>query len=201
MARIFKGGKLVIASHNSGKVHEIKELLAPFNADIISAIDLDLHEPVEDGQTFIANAKIKAQAAALASGLPALADDSGLSVHQLNNEPGIYSARWAGPKKDFNKAMKDIYQKLRNFDDKSAHFTCALALCWPDCHTEIFEGKVFGHIIWPPRGNKGFGYDPFFIANGMNISFGEMQPEAKHAISHRAQAFKKMVKACFNPTK
>ena len=200
MARIFKGGKLVIASHNSGKVHEINELLAPFDADVISARDLDLPEPVEDGQTFMANAKIKAQAAALASGLPALADDSGLSVHSLNNEPGIYSARWAGPKKDFSKAMKDIQQKLRNFDDKSAHFTCALALCWPDCHTEIFEGKVFGHIIWPPRGNKGFGYDPTFIANGMNISFGEMQPEAKHVISHRAQAFKKMVTACFNPT-
>ena len=200
MARIFKGGKLVIASHNSGKVHEINELLAPFDADVISARDLDLPEPVEDGQTFMANAKIKAQAAALASGLPALADDSGLSVHSLNNEPGIYSARWAGPKKDFSKAMRDIQQKLRNFDDKSAHFTCALALCWPDCHTEIFEVKVFGHIIWPPRGNRGFGYDPTFIANGTNISFGEMQPEAKHAISHRAQAFKKMVTACFNQT-
>lgn len=200
MARIFKGGKLVIASHNPGKVVEIKELLSSFNTKVISAGDLGLSEPIEDGQTFVENAKIKAQAAALASGLPALADDSGLSVHKIDNEPGIYSARWAGPDKDFNKAMRNIQKKLKNFDDKSAHFTCALALCWPDCHSEIFEGKVFGNIIWPPRGEKGFGYDPIFVSDGMNISFAEMQPEDKHAISHRAQAFKKMVKACFKPT-
>ena len=197
MARILEGGKLVIASHNLGKVDEIKELLTPFNVDVISAGDLGLPEPHEDGLTFVANAKIKALAATVASGLPALADDSGLAVHGLNNEPGIYSARWAGPKKDFSLAMKKVQKGLKNVDDKSAHFVCALALCWPDGHTESFEGKVFGHMIWPPRGNRGFGYDPTFVAKGMNISFAEMQPSAKHAISHRAKAFKKLVKACF----
>ena len=197
MARFFKGGKLIIASHNLGKVIEIKKLLLPFSTDVISAGYLNLPEPVEDGQTFKDNAKIKAQAAALASGLPALADDSGLCVHKLNDEPGIYSARWAGPDKNFDVAMRKVQEKLKKFDDKSAHFTCALALCWPDGHTEIFEGKVFGNLIWPPRGKKGFGYDPIFIANDMSLSFAEMQPEAKHAISHRAQAFKKMMKACF----
>ena len=197
MARFFKGGKLIIASHNLGKVLEIKKLLLPFSTDVISAGDLNLPEPVENGQTFKDNAKIKAQAAALASGLPALADDSGLCVHKLNDEPGIYSARWAGPDKNFDLAMRKVQEKLKKFDDKSAHFTCALALCWPDGHTKIFEGKVFGNLIWPPRGKKGFGYDPIFIANDMSLSFAEMQPEAKHAISHRAQAFKKMMKACF----
>lgn len=199
MARLFEGGKLIIASHNPGKVREIRELLIPFNADVVSAGDLALPEPVEDGLTFPANAKIKALAATLASGLPALADDSGLAVHGLNNEPGIYSARWAGPKKNFDLAMKKVHRKLKNVDDKSAHFTCALALCWPDGHTESFEGKVFGHMIWPPRGNRGFGYDPTFVASGMDISFAEMPPNAKHAISHRAKAFKKLVKACFRP--
>ena len=201
MTRMFESGKLVIASHNLGKVREIRELLLPFDVNVVSAGDLGLPEPVEDGLTFVANAKIKARSAALASGLPALADDSGLAVHKLNNEPGIYSARWAGPNKDFGTAMKRIQQKLKNFDDKSAHFTCALTLCWPDRHAESFEGKVFGHMVWPPRGNKGFGYDPIFIANGMKVSFAEMQPKAKHAISHRAKAFKKLVKACFRVTK
>lgn len=197
MTRLFKGGELVIASHNQGKVREINDLLRPFNANVISAGDLGLPEPVEDGLTFIDNAKIKAHAATQISGLPALADDSGLVVHGLNNEPGIYSARWAGPSKDFTVAMKKVQKKLRNIEDKSAHFVCALALSWPDGHTECFEGKVFGRIIWPPRGKRGFGYDPIFIATGMDISFGEMQPGAKHAISHRAKAFEKLVKACF----
>lgn len=197
MTRLFKGGELVIASHNQGKVREIDDLLRPFNANVISAGDLGLPEPVEDGLTFIDNAKIKAHAATLISGLPALADDSGLVVHGLNNEPGIYSARWAGPSKDFTVAMKKVQKKLRNIEDKSAHFVCALALSWPDGHTECFEGKVFGRIIWPPQGKRGFGYDPIFIATGMDISFGEMQPSAKHAISHRAKAFEKLVKACF----
>ena len=197
MTRLFKGGELVIASHNQGKVREIDDLLRPFNANVISAGDLGLPEPVEDGLTFIENAKIKAHAATLISGLPALADDSGLVVHGLNNEPGIYSARWAGPSKDFTVAMKKVQKKLRNIEDKSAHFVCALAMSWPDGHTECFEGKVFGRIIWPPRGKRGFGYDPIFIATGMDISFGEMQPGAKHAISHRAKAFEKLVKACF----
>jgi XTP/dITP diphosphohydrolase len=201
MTRMFESGKLVIASHNLGKVREIRELLIPFDVNVVSAVDLGLPEPLEDGLTFVANAKIKAHSAALASGLPALADDSGLSVHKLNNEPGIYSARWAEPDKDFGRAMKRIQQKLKNFDDKGAHFTCALTLCWPDGHAESFEGKVFGHIVWPPRGDKGFGYDPIFVANGMKVSFAEMQPKAKHAISHRAKAFKKLVKACFRAAK
>jgi XTP/dITP diphosphohydrolase len=201
MARKFKGGKLVIASHNLGKVREIRELLTPFNANIVSAGDLGLPEPVENGLTFVANAKIKAHAATIASGLPALADDSGLSVHGLNDEPGIYSARWAGPNKDFALAMKKVQQGLEKVDDKSAHFTCALTLSWPDGHTESFEGRVHGKMIWPPRGHNGFGYDATFVANGMDISFAEMQPQAKHAISHRAKAFEKLVEACFGPTK
>jgi XTP/dITP diphosphohydrolase len=201
MARKFKGGKLVIASHNLGKVREIRELLTPFNPNIVSAGDLGLPEPVENGLTFVANAKIKAHAATIASGLPALADDSGLSVHGLNDEPGIYSARWAGPNKDFGLAMKKVQQGLEKVDDKSAHFTCALTLSWPDGHTESFEGRVHGKMIWPPRGHNGFGYDATFVANGMDISFAEMQPQAKHAISHRAKAFEKLVEACFGPTK
>jgi len=199
MARHFEGGKLVIASHNPGKVREIGDLLMPFGADVISASELGLPEPNEDGLTFIANAEIKAKAAAVASGLPALADDSGLAVHALGGEPGIYSARWAGPDKDFSLAMKKVEQALENKDDRSAHFACALTLCWPDGHLESFEGQVQGGMIWPPRGEKGFGYDPTFVADGMDITFAEMQPAAKHAISHRAEAFRKLVAACFNP--
>ena len=199
MARHFNGGKLVIASHNPGKVREIGDLLADFGADVISAAELDLPEPVEDGLTFIANAQIKAKAAALASGFPALADDSGLAVHTLGGEPGIYSARWAGPSKDFSIAMRKVEQALENNEDRSAHFACALTLCWPDGHMESFEGRVDGNMVWPPRGDKGFGYDPTFVANGMDITFAEMQPTAKHAISHRAQAFRKLVEACFEP--
>ena len=197
MARQFEGGKLVIASHNPGKVREIAELLEPFGAEVISAGDLGLTEPIEDGLTFIANAEIKARAAAEASGLPALADDSGLAVHALNGDPGIYSARWAGPDKDFNIAMKKVEEALENIEDRSAHFACALSLCWPDGHVESFEGQVLGQMVWPSRGNKGFGYDPTFIADGMDITFAEMQPEATHAISHRANAFRKLVGACF----
>ena len=197
MARHFNGGKLVIASHNPGKVREIGDLLAPFGADVISAAELNLPEPVEDGLTFIANAQIKAKAAALASGFPALADDSGLAVHALGGEPGIYSARWAGPSKDFSIAMRKVEQAIENKEDRSAHFACALTLCWPDGHMESFEGRVDGTMVWPPRGDKGFGYDPTFVASGMDITFAEMQPTAKHAISHRAQAFRKLVEACF----
>ncbi len=199
MARHFNGGQLVIASHNPGKVREIGDLLADFGADVISAAELDLPEPVEDGLTFIANAQIKAKAAALASGFPALADDSGLAVHALGGEPGIYSARWAGPSKDFSIAMRKVEQALENNEDRSAHFACALTLCWPDGHMESFAGRVDGDMVWPPRGDKGFGYDPTFVADGMDITFAEMQPAAKHAISHRAQAFRKLVEACFEP--
>jgi XTP/dITP diphosphohydrolase len=202
MARKFEGGKLVIASHNPGKVREIGDLLAPFGTDVISAGELGLPEPVEDGLTFIANAEIKARAAAQVSHLPALADDSGLAVHALGGEPGIYSARWAGPEKDFKVAMKKVEEALVNNtsnEDRSAHFACALTLCWPDGHTESFEGQVHGNMIWPPQGGKGFGYDPTFVANGMDITFAQMEPQAKHAISHRARAFKKLVGACFGP--
>lgn len=199
MPRQFEGGKLVIASHNPGKVREIGELLAPFGAEVISAGELGLDEPVEDGLTFIANAEIKAEAAAAATGLPALADDSGLAVHALNGDPGIYSARWAGPSKDFNIAMKNVNQALESMEDRTAHFACALTLCWPDGHMESFEGQVHGNMVWPPRGDHGFGYDPTFMANGMDITFAQMEPQAKHLISHRANAFKKLVEACFGP--
>jgi XTP/dITP diphosphohydrolase len=197
MARHFDGNKLVIASHNKGKVREIGELLEPFGVETISAGELDLPEPVEDGLTFIANAEIKALAAAKASGLPALADDSGLEVNALGGEPGIYSARWAGPTKDFNIAMKDVVAKMGDTADRSANFTCALTLAWPDGHMESFEGKVFGTITWPMRGEKGFGYDPIFVPEGFEVTFAEMEPAAKHAMSHRAHAFKQLIDACF----
>ncbi|WP_417456333.1 RdgB/HAM1 family non-canonical purine NTP pyrophosphatase [Kordiimonas sp.] len=197
MARLFDGNKLVIASHNKGKVREIGELLAPFGVETISAGDLGLPEPIEDGLTFIANAEIKALASAKASGLPSLADDSGLEVSALGGEPGIYSARWAGEEKDFTMAMKTVTEKVGDNPDKGANFTCALTLAWPDGHMESFEGKVFGTITWPMRGEKGFGYDPIFIPTGHTTTFAEMEPEAKHAMSHRAHAFKQLIDACF----
>ncbi len=197
MARQFSGNKLVIASHNQGKVREIGELLAPFGVEIISAGDLNLPEPVEDGDTFIANAEIKALAAATKSGLPALADDSGLEVKALGGEPGIYSARWAGPSKDFAVAMTEVNRRLGDDANRTANFTCALTLAWPDGHMESFEGKVFGDLIWPMRGEKGFGYDPFFVPEGHQRTFAEMEPAAKHAMSHRADAFKQLIDACF----
>lgn len=200
MARIFDGKKLVIASHNKGKVREIGELLAPFGVETISAGELDLPEPVEDGLTFIANAEIKALAAATASGLPALADDSGLEVHALGGEPGIYSARWAGHSKDFNIAMAAVNEKLGNNKNRGANFTCALTLAWPDGHMESFEGKVFGDLVWPMRGENGFGYDAIFVPTGHDITFAEMEPADKHAMSHRADAFQQMINACFKST-
>ena len=199
MARKFTEPKLVIASHNKGKVREIQDLLAPFGAEVISAGDLGLPEPVEDGETFIANAEIKALASARAANLPALADDSGLCVHALNNDPGIFSARWAGPNKDFALAMAEVQNKLEQGggQDRGAHFACALTLAWPDGHMESFEGTVAGAMTWPPRGEKGFGYDPTFVPDGHTTTFAEMDPAQKHAMSHRAQAFQKLVQACF----
>lgn len=199
MPRQFKDRKLVIASHNMGKVREIGELLEPYGVETISAGALDLPEPAEDGLTFIANAEIKALAAATASGMPALADDSGLEVKGLAGAPGIYSARYAGDGKDFNVAMKKIHTELeaKGEADKSANFTCALTLAWPDGHVESFEGKVFGTLTWPMRGEKGFGYDPIFIPTGHDITFAEMDPAQKHAMSHRANAFKQLIDACF----
>jgi len=197
MARRFTDGKLVIASHNAGKVREIGDLMRPFGVEVVSAGDLGLPEPEETGDTFVANALLKAHAAAEGSGLPALADDSGLAVNALDGAPGIYSARWAGPGKDFKVAMEKVEELLRGAEDRSAKFVCALALAWPDGHAEVFEGTVAGEITWPPAGNKGFGYDPIFTADGETITFGEMEPEMKHALSHRADAFAKLVRACF----
>lgn len=197
MARRFEGGKLVIASHNPGKVREIQALLDPFGAEVISADDLGLPEPEETGDTFIANAELKAQAAAKESNLPALADDSGIVINGLNGDPGIYSARWGGPSKDFNRAMERVWSELNGIKDRSAHFTSALALCWPDGHVEIFEGHIQGTIVWPQRGDKGYGYDPIFQPDGYNQTFGELEHHIKYGISHRFQAFEKLVEACF----
>lgn len=202
MARLFTDQKLVIASHNKGKVREISALLEPFGTTVLSAGELGLDEPVEDGDSFIANAVIKAKAAANASGLVALADDSGLCVDALDGAPGIHSARWAGPDKDFDMAMQRILDATADFEAVAAHFTCALTLCWPDNHSgggvcETFEGHVMGKLDWPQRGSQGFGYDPIFVPDGYDISFAQMDPAAKYAISHRANAFNKLVAACF----
>lgn len=196
-ARKFDGKKLVIASHNAGKVREIGELLAPSGVEVVSAGELGLDEPEETGKTFIENAVIKAEAAAKAADLPALADDSGLAVHALDGEPGIRSARWAGPTRNFKAAMGKVQAALTGKTDRSAHFACALALCWPDGHCETFEGRVDGTLVWPPRGDQGFGYDPVFQPDGHDITFGEMEPAKKHAMSHRADAFRKLVDVCF----
>ena len=197
MARRFTGERLVLATHNAGKVREIGELLAPFAVEVISAGSLGLPEPEETGATFRANAELKARAAAAAANLPALADDSGLAVDALGGAPGIYSARWAGPDKDFAVAMKRVEQKLTGKKKVVAHFVCALCLAWPDGTCETFEGTVDGTLIFPPRGTQGFGYDPIFMPVGHDITFGEMEPENKHAMSHRAKAFKQLVAACF----
>ena len=198
MTRKLEAGRLVIASHNDGKVREIRELLGPYGIEPVSAADLDLPEPEETGTTFVANAELKALQAADLSGLPALADDSGLCVEALNLEPGIFSARWAGETKDFAIAMQrveDRFGQLPPETGRDAHFVCALALAWPDGHVEWFEGRVDGVLAWPPRGDRGFGYDPMFVPLGGEQTFGEMDPNAKHAISHRAVAFEQLVEA------
>lgn len=193
-------GKLVIASHNKGKVREIADLLGPHGMSPVSAGALGLPEPEETGITFIANAELKALQAADLSGLPALADDSGLCVEALNGDPGIFSARWAEPEKDFSLAMRKVHDMLEEKGPgtgRDAHFVCALALAWPDGHVEAFEGRVDGLLVWPPRGGKGFGYDPMFQPIGHEITFAEMEPQDKHAISHRADAFRQLVAAVF----
>ena len=193
---------LVIASHNPGKVREIAELLEPFGVAVKSAGELGLAEPEETGSTFAENAELKARAAAEGAGLPALADDSGLAVTALGGRPGIYSARWAGPDKDFRQAMARVEQELRAANggpggDRSACFVCALTLAWPDGTVRTFQGQVDGTLTYPPRGERGFGYDPMFVADGQEITFGEMDPAAKHAMSHRARAFRQLVDAVF----
>lgn len=189
-----RGTRLVIASHNHGKVREFGDLLAPFGLDVVSAGALGLPEPDETETTFIGNARLKALAAATAAGLPALSDDSGLEVEALGGAPGIYSARWAGPAKDFRFAMQRVHDELAAKgawagQGPRANFTAALCLAFPDGDNEAFEGKVFGRLVWPPRGPHGFGYDPMFLPDGGTQTFGEMAPDAKHAISHRARAF------------
>lgn len=196
MARRFEDRKIVVASHNPGKVREIADLLAPFGVEALAAAVLGLDDPAETGSTFRENAIIKAAASAKAAGLVALADDSGLVVPALDGAPGIYSARWAGPERDFARAMRRVHEELGD-RDRSAHFACALALAWPDGHSEVFEGRVEGTLVWPPRGDRGFGYDPVFLADGETETFGEMNPEKKHGISHRADAFRKLVADCF----
>jgi XTP/dITP diphosphohydrolase len=198
-------GKVVIATHNPGKLTELRDLLAPHGVDAVSAGELGLPEPDETGSTFAENARIKARAATEATGLPAFADDSGLCVDALGGEPGIYSARWAGPEKNFDAAMQTIEDKLSALktSNRRASFVAALCLAWPDGHTEDFEGRVEGTLVWPPRGTLGFGYDPIFLPNGFERTFGEMSTDEKHGLpprgkglSHRARAFVQLADAC-----
>jgi XTP/dITP diphosphohydrolase len=203
-------GKVVIATHNPGKLKEMRELLEPHGIETISAGNLGLGEPIESGTSFAENAKIKAAAAADASRLPALADDSGLAVEALGGEPGIHSARWAGEKKDFAHAMKTVEEKLKlkgaaTPEQRRGAFIAALCLAWPDGEAAIFEDRVDGTIVWPPRGDQGFGYDPIFLPDGFSRTFGEMSSEEKHGLpprgrglSHRARAFLKLAESCLD---
>jgi len=201
-------GRLVIATHNKGKLAEMRELLGRHGVEAVSASELNLPEPEETGMTFAANARIKAEAAANASGLPSFADDSGLAVDALDGAPGIYSARWAGETKDFRHAMEKVEGMLRERDafkseQRKAHFVSVLCVAWPDGHVEEFEGKVDGTLVWPPRGDQGFGYDPMFLPHGFDLTFGEMTSDQKHGLppkgqglSHRARAFLQLAEAC-----
>jgi XTP/dITP diphosphohydrolase len=192
-ARRLGKGRLVLASHNEGKLREIAALMQPHGIETLSAAALGLAEPEETGATFQANATLKARAATTASGLPSLADDSGLVVPALGGAPGIYSARWAGAGKDFRIAMEKVQARLLGKADRRAFVVAVLALAWPDGHVETFRGEVHGSLVWPPRGEKGFGYDPMFLAEGERETFGEMEPTKKHGMSHRAVAFAKLV--------
>ncbi|GAA0467552.1 RdgB/HAM1 family non-canonical purine NTP pyrophosphatase [Parasphingorhabdus litoris] len=206
--RKLEPGKLVIASHNQGKVREIRALLAPFGIEPVSAGELDLPEPEETGTTFAENALLKARASAEGANCVALADDSGLCVAALDGAPGVYTADWAeadsyegGPGRDWYMAMGKVEGKLSELGpntDRSAYFTCTLALAWPDGHSELFEGRIQGNLVWPPRGTLGFGYDPVFQPIGFEQTFAELDPQQKHDMSHRADAFEKLVKACFD---
>jgi XTP/dITP diphosphohydrolase len=187
-------GRLLAATHNPGKVTELRALFGPHGFDVVSALELGLDEPEETEATFAGNALLKARAAMRASGLPALSDDSGLAVTALGGAPGIYSARWAGEPRDFDRAMARVEAELKasGSPDRSAKFVCALAVAWPDGQEAVFEGEVHGRLVWPPLGNRGFGYDPVFVAAGETLTFGEMDPDRKHAMSHRAAAVKKL---------
>ncbi len=187
-------GRLITATHNAGKVAELKDLFEPLGFEVVSAIELGLDDPEETETSFVGNAILKARAAALATGYPALADDSGLEVTALGGAPGIYSARWAGQPRNFDAAMEKVERELASSgsQDRTARFVSALAMVWPDGHAEVFEGEVRGTLVWPPRGTNGFGYDPVFLADGEDLTFGEMDPARKHAMSHRADAFARL---------
>ncbi len=193
--RLARGERLVLATHNPGKLREIRELLGPFGVDVVSAGDLGLPEPVEDAPDFAGNARIKALAAATATGLPAMSDDSGFCVAALNGDPGVLSARWAGESKDFTAAMALVNERMGSADDRRAWFVCALCLAWPDGHTATFIGRVDGIAVWPPRGSQGFGYDAMFQPTGEALTYGEIDAATKHASSHRARAFAQMIAA------
>ncbi len=200
--RRFDGERLVIASHNAGKVREIGELMRPFGVAVISAGDLDLAEPEETEDTFAGNARIKAHFAARHSGLPALSDDSGIQVDALGGAPGVHTADWAetGNGRDFAMAMTKVWTLLEEKNaarPRTARFCCTLCLAWPDGHDELFEGSVEGQVVWPMRGTRGFGFDPVFLPDGETETFGEMDPAKKHGMSHRADAFAKLVAGCF----
>jgi XTP/dITP diphosphohydrolase len=199
IARYARGDRLVLATHNRGKIAEFRDLLAPFGVEIVSSGELGLPEPEETGDTFAANAQLKAEATAKAAGLPALADDSGIEIEALGGAPGVYSARWAGEGRDFRAAMARVEEELRAKGALApaprANFTCVLCLATPEGEAEFYEGKVFGHLRFPPSGANGFGYDPIFVADGHSLSFGEMEPQQKHRISHRAAAFEAFAKA------
>jgi XTP/dITP diphosphohydrolase len=198
MARKFSpGGKLVVATHNPGKLREIADLLRPYGVEALSAGAIGLPEPEENAPDFVGNARIKALAAATVSQLPALADDSGFCVAALDGAPGAHSARWAGPDKDFSRAMGRVHELIGGSAERRAWFVAVLCLAWPDGHTETFFGRVDGEAVWPPRGGHGFGYDPMFLPRGGTLTFGEMEPGEKHGVSHRARAFEQLAPACF----
>ncbi len=195
--KLARGEKLVLASHNAGKLREIDALLRPLRIEVISAAALGLPDPVEDAPDFTGNARIKALAAATASGLPALSDDSGFCVAALHGAPGVHSARWAGPSRDFVAAMATVHERVADNLDRRAWFIAALCVAWPDSHTQTFVGRIDGAIAWPPQGDRGFGYDPMFVPDGWQQTFGEMNPDDKHAVSHRARAFAQVLASCF----
>jgi XTP/dITP diphosphohydrolase len=195
--RLDPGSTIVLATHNRGKLREIAALLAPHGVSAVSAGELGFAEPAETAPDFVGNARIKALASAIASGMPALADDSGFSVAALGGAPGVLSARWAGPDKDFGAAMARVHDEIGAATDRRAWFTCALCLAWPDGETATFLGRAEGNVIWPPRGDAGFGYDPIFVPVGGTLSYAEIPAAEKHATSHRAQAFAQLLAACF----
>lgn len=200
--RVFDGDKIVLASHNKGKLREISALLAPFGIAVTSAGEFGLEEPEETETTFAGNARIKAHFAAKQTGLPALSDDSGITVDGLDGAPGVFTADWAETPngRDFPMAMKKVWDLLEEKsapEPRSAQFRCTLCLAWPDGHDEIFEGRVDGRLVWPMRGDQGFGFDPIFVPIGKDVTFAEMDPSEKHKMSHRSNAFKKLVDQCF----